>query len=1201
MPQSLLQVPPQDTVAAWLLSPIEEMPYPGEPAPAEDRVQYRFINGFVDVGELPCRRAWRAALPGRVVTPPAHFDAVGVHLPGLNRRVEFTGFWHTPTHLARWCRTRLVPAVDGPHPFLLSTCGGVRIWVDGVLCVSFEPYQRNSEQRLAIELPLRAEGSEVLMLCEELAERDTLWYVELLNTHSEALAVELPVAVSGEQLEALRLWALGARPARDVFVDGEPLALAFDRPAPPGLMLSVALRRNSHDVRWHHWLARDVALPADVLRWEAPAGEPVPDGFHQVTLMGVLGAARLERRLDAAFMHTLRAAPAPATLASRKREALQHLALHGEHRIGRALALLACGLHRSHEAELSELIHTALRAIERREDCADFVMVPMLWIWSAHRKNLPPAVAARVRQAILGWRYWVDEPGNDAMWFWSENHALCFHVSQLLAAKNFPDELFSASGRTGRGQGRLATERLTRWFDAVEAHGLAEWNSAAYYPVDFIGLLALQRWADAPLAARAAGLLDRLFEMVALHTLDGVPAGSMGRAYDKELKAGPLTELAPFCRVAWGQGWLNGGVASLPMFAAGSYAPPAHLQAWLTPGAGSAIDARYVQGYQPARLVLHKTAAVQLSSVVDGTPGQAGHQQHMLDLRFAGHPFARAWVNHPGEDDPHGHQRPSFWAGNGRMPRVAQHGHTALMLYDLGEAPRLPYTHAYVARDAFDEVLLRGAWLFLRRGSGYAALGGSAPLLAISHGPTTGHEFRLAGARSAWVVRVASGAGADGFADFQRQTERLSISFHPDTMSLNLQEPACPDVSLDWAQGLRIGGQPQPFGADTVTPQITVATDLAVTRQRVAQGLARLKGIREGVQADDDGRFEIRFDEWDWEVGVGLYGLVQQAVATQDGAAIDALGRWYDWQIGRGLPPRQVNSTAPMLPLVMLIGQVQRPDWDALVQDWAEWLMTGLARTEEGGFQHVVKERPNTGELWDDTLFMTCLFLARAGRHFGRQDWIDEASYQFLLHARFLADPVTGLWYHGWTFVGRHRFAGAFWARGNAWITVAIPELFDLLGGTQALPAEVVRSLTAVLQAQVQTLARLQRSDGMFHTLLNDPTSPVETSATAGIAYGVLRATASGLLPASYRAVAERGLAAVLSRIDAEGIVQEVSDGTAMGHSLDFYRQIPNIPAPYGQALVMLLLGEVARQQGSDTLVQWPGREAPVRPGQEAA
>jgi unsaturated rhamnogalacturonyl hydrolase len=30
-----------------------------------------------------------------------------------------------------------------------------------------------------------------------------------------------------------------------------------------------------------------------------------------------------------------------------------------------------------------------------------------------------------------------------------------------------------------------------------------------------------------------------------------------------------------------------------------------------------------------------------------------------------------------------------------------------------------------------------------------------------------------------------------------------------------------------------------------------------------------------------------------------------------------------------------------------------------------------------------------------------------------------------------------------------------------------------------------------------------------------------------------------------------------------------------MGHDLDFYRRIPNLPTPYGQALTMLLLIDV--------------------------
>lgn len=351
---------------------------------------------------------------------------------------------------------------------------------------------------------------------------------------------------------------------------------------------------------------------------------------------------------------------------------------------------------------------------------------------------------------------------------------------------------------------------------------------------------------------------------------------------------------------------------------------------------------------------------------------------------------------------------------------------------------------------------------------------------------------------------------------------------------------------------------------------------LRQTMDRVAAAFSRLKGIQEGLVGEGAGR-GIQFDEWDWEVGVGLYGFLRRALAAKDKAALDDLVDWYAMQIGRGLPPRQINSTAPMLPLSILIEHVDRPDFTALVQDWAEWLVKNLPKTEGGGFQHVVKERLNEGELWDDTLFMAALFLARAGVFFKRQDWVDEAVYQFMIHARYLADPVTGLWYHGWTFMGRHNFAKAFWARGNAWITVAIPELFFLVPD---LPEKDKRFLSHVLDSQVQSLKRFQRPDGAFHTLLNDTTSPTETSAAAGIAYGILRGVEAGILTEDDKICATKALQAVWREIDAEGVVQGVSDGTPMGHDLDFYRKIPNLPTPYGQALVLLLLTDVLVAQG---------------------
>jgi unsaturated rhamnogalacturonyl hydrolase len=352
--------------------------------------------------------------------------------------------------------------------------------------------------------------------------------------------------------------------------------------------------------------------------------------------------------------------------------------------------------------------------------------------------------------------------------------------------------------------------------------------------------------------------------------------------------------------------------------------------------------------------------------------------------------------------------------------------------------------------------------------------------------------------------------------------------------------------------------------------QIQMDRSLSQCLSNVAIGLARLRGINETAPLTGGG-FSLQFDEWDWEIGVGVYGLFRHAEANQDEALIEALAGWYDWQIGRGLPPRQVNSTAPMLALSCLIDHVERPDWEDLVCDWANWLVEKLARTKDEGFQHVVKERMNDGELWDDTLFMTCLFLANAGRRFKRNDWIEEAAYQFMVHTRYLSHPPSGLWYHGWTFNGRHNFANAFWARGNSWITIAIPEFFSIVG---EMPKARERFLSNVLLAQVEKLAELQNSDGFFHTLLDDPGSPIEASATAGIGYGISRGISLGILPGAYRKNAENAFWAVLTCIQPDGIVSNVSDGTPMGHDLDFYRRIPNTPTPYGQALTMMMLVE---------------------------
>lgn len=123
----------------------------------------------------------------------------------------------------------------------------------------------------------------------------------------------------------------------------------------------------------------------------------------------------------------------------------------------------------------------------------------------------------------------------------------------------------------------------------------------------------------------------------------------------------------------------------------------------------------------------------------------------------------------------------------------------------------------------------------------------------------------------------------------------------------------------------------------------------------------------------------------------------------------------------------------------------------------------------------------------------------------------------------------------------------------------------------------------------------------MWHTLLDDPTSYLESSATgrlrpsqglsaipplthlypAGFSYAILLALRLDLIPgdliAQYRKVALRGLDAVVANIDDEGQLQNCSFGTAMGSNLDHYRTVYITPMPYGSAMAMCALGEYLR------------------------
>jgi unsaturated rhamnogalacturonyl hydrolase len=255
-------------------------------------------------------------------------------------------------------------------------------------------------------------------------------------------------------------------------------------------------------------------------------------------------------------------------------------------------------------------------------------------------------------------------------------------------------------------------------------------------------------------------------------------------------------------------------------------------------------------------------------------------------------------------------------------------------------------------------------------------------------------------------------------------------------------------------------------------------TQSTVDRSRVVTLIDRLMDNLVSIH-DETGEFLLHLDDgrvidtkgwngWEWTHGVGLFGMWRYVEQTGDEKALGIIHQWFADQLPRGTT-KNINTMAPFLTLAYLYERDPRPEWRAVMEEWAQWLMApdGLPKTEEGGFQHIVYNDENPGEMWDDTLMMSVLPLARIGLLLDRPDYVEEAKRQFLVHIKYLFDTQSGLWFHGWDFNGRHNFARALWARGNCWVTIAIPEIIEML----ALPeGDALRTfLVDTLAAQVRT------------------------------------------------------------------------------------------------------------------------------------
>lgn len=325
---------------------------------------------------------------------------------------------------------------------------------------------------------------------------------------------------------------------------------------------------------------------------------------------------------------------------------------------------------------------------------------------------------------------------------------------------------------------------------------------------------------------------------------------------------------------------------------------------------------------------------------------------------------------------------------------------------------------------------------------------------------------------------------------------------------------------------------------------------------------------------------DFGIEEWDWPQGVGLYGLYKLQEYNRDTRYLEFFQTWFDHNLEIGLPSKNINTTAPFLPLIHLLPLLNnREKMETLCADHADWLVHQLPKTREAGFQHVVSAIGNRdgvqlheGQLWIDTIFMSVLFLSMAGHTFQKPEWEQEAIHQILLHIKYLYDKQTGLFFHGWSFERNDNFGGVFWCRGNSWFTYGIMDYLETC--SDRIQPGYRDFLIDTFKAQVNALIPLQAKSGLWHTVLTDPNSYEEVSGSAAITAGILKGIKSNILDSSFESAAEKAIETICRNIDLDGTVLNVSAGTGMGMDADHYRNISIKPMAYGQSLVLAALYE---------------------------
>lgn len=191
-----------------------------------------------------------------------------------------------------------------------------------------------------------------------------------------------------------------------------------------------------------------------------------------------------------------------------------------------------------------------------------------------------------------------------------------------------------------------------------------------------------------------------------------------------------------------------------------------------------------------------------------------------------------------------------------------------------------------------------------------------------------------------------------------------------------------------------------------------------------------------------------------------------------------------------------------------------------------EFLLYKAPRTREGIIYHNYIENM----IWVDAFYMLPPFLVVAGHP-------EEAVRQIKGYRKILLNPEKKLYYHIWDEDRKKYERGLFWGVGNGWAAAGMTRVVNTL--PQSMEPDK-KMIVGFIRELLDACLKYQRPDGLFHDILDDPSSFVETNTAQMLAYTIFRGVKAGWLDSSYLKYAMKMRRAAYNKVDKYGLVQGV-------------------------------------------------------------